>query len=102
PAAGTWHIEFNEVSVHAPDLKGYWQLRELIARPHQFVTALALMGSSINEAISTADTGPILDAEALRAYRKRLAELDDELDAAALRGDSKTQAERSVERDAVI
>jgi predicted ATPase len=102
PEAGTWHVDFNGASMHVPDLKGYWHLRELVARPHQPVTALALMGASIDEAISTADTGPVVDAEALRAYRKRLAELDDELDAAALRGDSKRQAERSVERDALI
>jgi predicted ATPase/tetratricopeptide (TPR) repeat protein len=102
PEAGTWHIDFNGASVHAPDLKGYWHLRELVARPHQTVTALALMGASSDEAVSTADTGPILDAQALRAYRKRLAELADELDAAALRGDSKGQAERKAERDALI
>ena len=44
----------------------------------------------------------MLDREALRQYRQRLAELDDELDAAALRGDRKRQAERTAERDALI
>jgi tetratricopeptide (TPR) repeat protein len=102
PEGGTWHIQYNGTDIHMPDLKGLWHLRELVARPHQPVPALALMGASFDETISTADTGPMLDAEALRAYRRRLAELDDELDAAVLRGDDKRQAERSAERDALI
>jgi hypothetical protein len=44
----------------------------------------------------------VLDREALRQYRKRLAELDDALDDAALRGDASSQARRSAERDALI
>jgi predicted ATPase len=102
PEGGTWHIEFNETNIHAPDLKGFWHLRELVARPHQPVPALALVGASSEEMIASADTGPMLDREALRKYRDRLAELDDELDAAALRGDVARQAEGSAERDALI
>ena len=85
-----------------PDLKGLWHLRELLARPHQPVAALSLIGASSDEPLATADTGPVLDREALRQYRQRLAELDDELDAAALRGDRKRQAERTAEREALI
>ena len=33
-------IEFNGTSVHVPDLKGLWHLRELVARPHEPVPAL--------------------------------------------------------------
>jgi hypothetical protein len=102
PEGGTWHIEFNDTSIHAPDLKGFWHLRELVARPHQPVPALALIGASHDEPIASSDTGPILDQQALRKYRQRLAELDDELDAAAIRDDVARQAEQSAERDALI
>jgi hypothetical protein len=44
----------------------------------------------------------VLDREPLRRYRRRLAELDDEIDAAALRDDHERQAERTVEREALI
>ena len=101
PEGGTWHIQYNGTDVHMPDLKGLWHLRELLARPHQPVAALSLVGASSDEPLPTADTGPVLDREALRQYRQRLAELDDELDAAALRGDRKRQAERTAERDGV-
>jgi hypothetical protein len=102
PEGGTWHIQYNGTDVHMPDLKGLWHLRELLRRPHQPVAALSLIGASSDEALATADTGPLLDREALRQYRRRLAELDDELDAAVLRGDRKRQAERAAEREALI
>jgi predicted ATPase len=102
PEGGTWHIQYNGTDVHMPDLKGFWHLRELLARPHQPVAALSLIGASSDEPLATADTGPALDREAIRQYRQRLAELDDALDAAALRGDRKRQAERTAERDALI
>jgi predicted ATPase len=102
PESGTWCIQYNGTDVHLPDMKGLWHLRELLTRPHQPVSALSLIGASRDEPLATADTGPLLDREALRQYRRRLAELDDELDAAALRGDRKRQAERSAEREALI
>jgi predicted ATPase len=102
PEGGTWHIQYNGTDVHMPDLKGLWHLRELLARPHQPVAALVLIGASSDEPLATGDTGPVLDREALRQYRRRLAELDDALDAAALRGDRKRQAERTAEREALI
>jgi hypothetical protein len=102
PESGTWHIQYNGTDVHLPDLKGLWHLRELLTRPHQPVSALSLIGASSEERLATADTGPLLDREALRQYRRRLAELDDELDAAALRGDRRRQAERSADREALI
>lgn len=102
PEGGTWHIEFNGTDVHVPDLKGFWHLRELVARPHQHVPALSLIGASSDGPVPSSDTGPVLDRQALRQYRQRLAELDDELDAAAVRGDTQRQADRNAERDALI
>jgi len=102
PEGGTWHVQFNGTDVHMPDLKGLWHLRELLARPHQPVSALSLIGASSDEPLATADTGPVLDREALRQYRRRVAQLDEELDAAALRGDRRRQAEWTAEREALI
>jgi tetratricopeptide (TPR) repeat protein len=102
PEGGVWRIAFNETSVHVADRKGFWHLRELVSRPGEFVPALALVGASSDEPIPSGDTGPVLDREALRQYRQRLAELDDEIDHAAVHGDVARQAERSAERDALI
>ena len=102
PEGGVWRIDFNGTSVHVPDLKGFWHLRELVSRPGEFVSALALVGASSEEPIPSGDTGPLLDREALRQYRRRLAELDDELDDAVVHGDTAGQAQRSAERAALI
>ena len=102
PHDGIWRIEFNGTNVHVPDLKGLWHLRELVARPHQPVPALSLIGATSEFPLPSADTGPVLDQQALMQYRRRLAELDDELDAAAMRGDADRLEERSRERDALI
>jgi predicted ATPase len=102
PEGGVWRIDFKGTTAHVPDRKGLWHLRELVSRPHEFVPALALIGASSEEPIPGGDTGPLLDREALREYRRRLAELDDALDDAAIRGDVEGQAKRSAERDALI
>jgi hypothetical protein len=102
PEGGVWRIDFNGTTLHVPDLKGLWHLRELVSRPHEFVPALDLIGASTDEAMPRGDTGPILDRQAIREYRRRLAELDDELDAAVVRGDADWEAKLSVERDALI
>src|SRR5262245_35992442 len=102
PEGGTWHIQYDDTDVHVPDLKGLWHLRELLARPHQPVSALSLVAASSDAPISVSDAGPMIDREALRQYRQRLADLDDELDAAARRGDRARQEERTAERDALI
>jgi predicted ATPase len=102
PESGVWRIDFKGTSAHVPDLKGLWHLRELVSRPHEFVTALALIGASSEEPLPQGDMGPVLDREALRAYRQRLAELDDNLDDAAIRGETGLQISLTAERDALI
>jgi len=102
PEGGVWLIEFNGASIHVPDLKGLWHLRELVVRPHQPVPALSLIGTASEVPVPRGDAGPMLDREALRQYRQRLAELDDELDHAALHRDAERLATRTAERDALI
>jgi predicted ATPase len=102
PEGGVWRIDFNGTSVHAPGLKGFWHLRELVSRPGELVPALALVGASSEEPIPSGDAGPLLDREALRQYRTRLAELDDELDRAVVHGETARFARCTAERDALI
>ena len=102
PEGGVWHIEFNGTNVHVPDLKGLWHLRELVSRPRTYVPALTLIGGASEEPIPAGDTGPAIDREALRQYRRRLAELDDELDDAVVHGDAGREAKCHSERDALI
>ncbi|MDP9148516.1 MAG: hypothetical protein M3O36_01030 [Myxococcota bacterium] len=101
-AGGVWHIAFDGKSVHVPDMKGLWHLRELVSRPREPVLALSLIAAPTEDPLLVSDAGPMLDREALRQYRKRLAELDDELDDAEARHDAARHAKRSTERDALL
>jgi len=64
-----------------PDLRGLHHLRVLLQRPGQDVSALELAAASAGHPGATLAeaTGEVIDLQALLAYRKRLAELDQEL-----------------------
>lgn len=100
--AGVWQIVFNGKSVHVPDMKGFWHLRELVSRPREAVPALSLIAAQSEEPLPISDAGPALDREALKQYRKRLAQLDEELEDAEARQDVARHEERTAERDALI
>ena len=102
PAGGVWHLAFNGKSVHVPDLKGLWHLRELVSRPREAVPALSLFTSPSQEPVTIGDAGPMLDREALRAYRKRLADLDEALEEAQARDDVPRHDKLSAEREALL
>jgi len=102
PEGGVWHVAFNGTSVHVPDLKGLWHLRELVSRPRAPVLALSLIEAPAEDPVPVGDAGPLLDREALRQYRKRLAELDLELDDAETKHDVARHAKRTSEREALL
>jgi len=102
PEEGVWHIAFNDKSVHVPDLKGLWHLRELVSRPGEPVLALALIAAPSEDPVPVGDAGPTLDREALRQYRRRLAVLDEALEDAEAQHDVVRHAKGSAEREALL
>jgi len=66
------------------------------------VLALSLVAAPTEDPIPVGDAGPMLDREALRQYRKRLADLDDELDDAEAKHDVGRYEKRSTEREALL
>jgi len=85
-----------------PDFKGLWHLRELVSRPGEPIPALSLVAAQGDEPLLVGDAGPQLDREALRQYRKRLADLDEELEEAEVHHDVARHAKRSAEREALL
>jgi hypothetical protein len=81
-AGDMWEAGFGGRTAYLRDTKGLHDLAVLLARPGADVPALDLAGGH-PAAAGPAGSGPVLDAAALRAYRRRLAELDDRLSAAA-------------------
>jgi predicted ATPase len=102
PEGSVWRIEWSGLRVHVPDMKGLWHLRELLSRPREQVLALSLLAAPSEEPVSVGDAGPLLDREALRQYRQRLAELDEHLDAAEAHHDVAKHAKFTTEREALL
>jgi tetratricopeptide (TPR) repeat protein len=102
PEGGVWQVSFAGKSAHVPDMKGLWHLRELVSRPRAPVLALSLVAAEAEDPVPVGDAGPMLDREALRQYRGRLADLDEELDDAEARHDVARHAKLSAEREALL
>jgi hypothetical protein len=73
-----WRIRYRSTTAHLRDAKGLADLHTLLARPGTDVHVLELAGATHAEPAS----GTLLDATARVAYRRRLAELDQDLAAA--------------------
>jgi tetratricopeptide (TPR) repeat protein len=79
----TWAIEFDGASFRVQDTKGLRYLALLLARPHESVHVLELVGAGgtgASDGLEGATAGsPVLDERAKAAYQARLAELDAEV-----------------------
>ncbi|GAA3651460.1 hypothetical protein GCM10022237_09110 [Nocardioides ginsengisoli] len=89
-----WQVAFAGTAAVVRHVKGMSDLQVLLARPGSETHALDLAGAP-GGAPPEGDTGPVLDEQARAAYKRRLAELDDDIDRAAVDGDAdaRTQAE---------
>ena len=72
--------------------RGMQYLAALVERPHVEVHVLELVGSA--DRADRGDAGPLVDGQAVRAYRERLAALRDQVETAELLGDG-DRAERA-------
>jgi hypothetical protein len=80
-----WTICFDGRTIHVKHAKGLADLAVLLSRPGQSVEALELYAGP--EAPRPSGTEPVVDRQALVAYRSRLTELAEELEQARQRGD---------------
>jgi tetratricopeptide (TPR) repeat protein len=93
-----WRVRFRGSAAHLPDLKGLADLAALLARPGSDVHVLDLAGAGLHER----NAGTLLDAAARAAYRRRLAELDDDLAVASAHQDLGAVPRLERERAALI
>jgi tetratricopeptide (TPR) repeat protein len=89
-----WTVAWDDSVIRLKDTRGLQYLGQLLARPGQEIHVLDLVaavhaepGHAARRHLASADAGTILDATARAAYRRRLAELRDELEEAAAYGD---------------
>ena len=109
-----WSVNFDGRSVHVRDLKGMRYLARLLADPGREYHVLDLVAAESASAQSDSsvaaliprsalgDAGAMLDTRAKDAYRRRLAEIDDDIDQARATGDTERAAQADAERDFLV
>ena len=109
-----WCLVFDGHTVRVRDLKGMRYLARLLAAPGREYHVLDLVAAETGEArvngtesaglprSSLGDAGEMLDARAKDAYRRRLAEIDDDIEHARAVGDGEREAQADAERDFLV
>jgi hypothetical protein len=102
---GIWWVGRDGAASAVRDMRGLRYLHLLLSRPERDVPALALsdaVAGNTGARVVDNDAGPVLDRRALAAYRRRLAELDDELAEARAHADLGREERLDRERDALL
>jgi tetratricopeptide (TPR) repeat protein len=109
-----WSVIFDGRTVHVRDLKGMRYLARLLADPGREYHVLDLVaaetsrgahadsGQAVPTRSNLGDAGEILDAQAKNAYRRRLAEIDDDIEQARATGDDQRAAQADAERGFLV
>ena len=110
-----WSVVFAGRSVRVRDLKGMRYLARLLADPGREFHVLDLVAAELGQVAapehgrtaglshaSPGDAGELLDARAKDAYRRRLAEIEDDIDQARALEDTEREAQADAEREFLI
>jgi tetratricopeptide (TPR) repeat protein len=108
-----WLLIFDGQTARVRNLKGMHYLARLLAEPEREFHVLDLVaaetGSAVRNTRGTArdgadvgDAGELLDTQAKEAYRRRLAEIDEDMDDAHASGDALRSEQAASERDFLI
>src|SRR2546430_845085 len=99
-----WLIGRDGATAVLPDVKGLYYIRYLLQRPGQDVEAAVLAAAAAGRPGVTVPHGDadVIDAQALSAYRARLAEIDAELGEAESWADGARSGRLRLEREALL
>ncbi|WP_367318893.1 hypothetical protein [Streptomyces sp. HUAS ZL42] len=106
--ADFWKIVFDGRRLTVRDSKGMHHLARLLGAPGRELHVLDLVAAESDDPTRAAgllragDAGPLLDDRAKRMYRRRLAEIDDDIEEARSAGDAAREAQAEFERDFLI
>ena len=84
------------------DLKGMRYLAQLLTHPGQEFHVLDLVGAETGQRMAPGDTGEVLDERAKSAYRRRLAEIEDDIEQARALDDAVREAQADAEREFLV
>jgi hypothetical protein len=110
-----WSVTFDGQTIRIRDLKGMRYLARLLTDPGREYHVLDLVAAEGGQGgpvhsggtqgplhSGLGDAGEVIDAQAKQAYRRRLAEIDEDLDQAHAGGDDERAAQAEIERDFLV
>jgi len=97
-----WQVGYQGQTAYLRDAKGLRDLAVLLSRPGTEVTAMELAAEGGASVVDRLAPEPVLDRAGLRAYRRRLADLDDELADAEAGADLARRQRASDERERLL
>jgi tetratricopeptide (TPR) repeat protein len=97
-----WLVVFEGRTVRVRDLKGMRYLAQLLAHPGREFHVLDLVAAETGQQVALGDAGEILDERAKTAYRRRLAEIEDDIEQARALEDAEREAQADAERDFLV
>ncbi|SHN50417.1 hypothetical protein SAMN05660350_00184 [Geodermatophilus obscurus] len=95
-------LAFAGRTVLLQDLKGMRYLARLLTAPDRELHALDLLAAELGAVPDTGDLGPVVDAQARAAYRRRLAEIDEDIEEARDLGDEGRAERAQADRDYLV
>jgi len=97
-----WSVVFEGRTVRVRDLKGMRYLAQLLAHPGREFHVLDLVAGETGQPMALGDAGVMLDERAKTAYRRRLAEIEDDIEQARALEDAVREAQADAERDFLV
>jgi tetratricopeptide (TPR) repeat protein len=97
-----WSVVFEGRTVRVRDLKGMRYLAQLLGNPGREFHVLDLVAAETGQHAALGDAGEMLDERAKSAYRRRLAEIEDDIEQARTLGDARRELQADAERDFLV
>ena len=97
-----WSVVFEGRTVRVRDLKGMRYLAQLLAHPGREFHVLDLVAAETGQQTALGDAGEMLDERAKTAYRRRLAEIEDDIEQARSVRDARREEQADAERDFLV
>ena len=97
-----WLLVFEGRTERVRDLKGFRYLARLLAHPGRAFHVLDLVAAETGQQMPFGDAGEMLDERAKTTYRRRLAEIEDDIEQARVLADAEREAQADAERDFLV
>jgi tetratricopeptide (TPR) repeat protein len=97
-----WLLVFEGRTERVRDLKGFRYLARLLANPGREFHVLDLVAAETGEQIPLGDAGEMLDERAKKTYRRRLAEIEEDIEQARALADAERETQADAERDFLV